>query len=142
METQNRKTLAENRNTNPNTEISIPNRKHAQSSKKTKLNHKTETESKNTNHSQKRRKQKQGNSEFFSIMFHRFFFFWTGVLRFFFRGNMIAGYCYLGTLNCKSISFPGYLFSPLPVASRSRWPVFSSLRCPCYAEKCNNHRKM
>ena len=36
------KTLPENRNTNPKTEISIPNRKHTQ--KNTKLNRKTETE--------------------------------------------------------------------------------------------------
>ena len=36
--TQNRKTLPENRNTNPQTEMSIPNRKHTQ--KNTKLNRK------------------------------------------------------------------------------------------------------
>ena len=47
-ETQNRKTVPENRNINPQTGISIPNRKHTQ--KNTKLNRKTETESKNTNH--------------------------------------------------------------------------------------------
>ena len=72
METQNRKTLPENKNTNPKTEINTPNRKHAQ--KNTKLNRKTETESKNTNHSHKRRKQKQGNSvKLYFLFFHRLF---------------------------------------------------------------------
>ena len=51
QQTQNRKTLPENRNTNPKTEINIPKRKHVQ--KNTKLNHKTEREFKNTNHDQK-----------------------------------------------------------------------------------------
>ena len=117
-QTQNRKTLPENRNTNSNTEISIPNRKGTR--KSTKLNRKTETESKNTNHSHKRRKQKQGNSvKLYFLMFHRLFF-WTGVLRFF-RETMIAGYYYLGTSNCKSISFPAYLFSPSPFAPGDRF---------------------
>ena len=119
-QTQNRKTLPENRNTNSNTEISIPNKKHTQ--RNTKLNRKTEAESQNTNHSHKRRKQKQGNSvKLYSFScFIVFFFFWTCVLRFF-RENMIAGYYYLGILNCKSISFPGYLFSPLPLPPGDRY---------------------
>ena len=50
-QTQNRKTVPENRNTNPKIEINIPKWKHVQ--KNTKLNHKTEKEFKNTNHDQK-----------------------------------------------------------------------------------------
>ena len=115
-ETQNRKTLPENRNRNPKTEISITNRQHTQ--KNTKLNRKTETESKNTNHSHKRRKQKQGNS----VKLYSFScFIVLFILNVFFRENMIAGYYYLGTSNCKSISFPAYLFSPSPFAPGDRY---------------------
>ena len=40
---------------------------------------------------------------------------------FFFRENMIAGYYYLGTSNCKSISFPAYLFCPSPFTPGDRY---------------------
>ena len=87
-------------------------------SKNTKLNRKTETESKNTNHSHKRRKQKQGNS----VKLYSFScFIVLFILNVFFRENMIAGYYYLGTSNCKSISFPAYLFSPSPFAPGDRY---------------------
>ena len=93
-----------------------PNRKRTQ--KSTKLNRKTETESKNTNHSHKRRKQKQGNS----VKLYSFScFIVLFILNVFFRENMIAGYYYLGTSNCKSISFPAYLFSPSPFAPGDRY---------------------
>ena len=98
-ETQNRKTLPENRNRNPKTEISITNRQHTQ--KNTKLNRKTETESKNTNHSHKRRKQKQGNSLKYCLSCFIVFV----LNRRLFRESMIAGYNYLRTSICKSISF-------------------------------------
>ena len=113
MGTQNRKTLPENRNTNSQTEISTPNRKHTQ--KNTKLYRKTETESKNTNHSHKRRKQKQGNSvklytfSCFIVFFFFLFFFFEQAFYVFFRENKIAGY--LGTLNCKSILFPNQIYT-------------------------------
>ena len=122
-QTQNRKTLPENRNTNPKTEISIPNRKHTQK----KLNRKTETESKNTNYSNKRRKQKQGNSvKLYS--FSCFIVFFEQAFYVFFRENMIAGCYYLGTSNCKSISFPGYLFFLSPLAPGNRYFHFSGFR--------------
>ena len=118
MGNPNRKTLPENRNTNPQTEISIPNRKHTK--KNTKLNRKTEIESKSTNHSHKRRKRKQGNSVKLYIVSHVSSSFFEHASYVFFRKSTIAGYCYLGTSNCKSISFPGYLFSPSPLAPTDR----------------------
>ena len=114
-ETQNRKTLPENRNRNPKTEISITNRQHTQ--KNTKLNRKTETESKNTNHSHKRRKQKQGNSLKYCLSCFIVFV----LNRRLFRESMIAGYNYLRTSICKSISFPG---------PRSRWRALSFPKSP------------
>ena len=46
-QTQNRKTLPENRNTNPKTEINIPKRKHVQKNTKLKKNLKIQTMIKN-----------------------------------------------------------------------------------------------
>ena len=108
-ETRNRKTLPENRNTK-----SQNWNKHPQQELQTD----SKTDSKNTNHSHKRRKQKQGNSvKLYSFSCFIVFF----ILNVFFRENMIAGYYYLGTSNCKSISFPGYLFSLSPLAPGDRF---------------------
>ena len=62
QQTRNRKTLPENRNTNPKTEINISKRKHIQN-KNTKLNHETEREFKTTNHDQKPQNRNKGGRD-------------------------------------------------------------------------------